>query len=330
MRSLEAMFRGQTIAFSALVMCIAINFLNCDAAAGESATPVISPEVSDAWSKTIGGYKKFSGTCVCSSTNAGEKKTFLTMRGKRDDGKSLLILEYPDLRHDAFVTNQKYSFHVRRKDENSPWLLLEVVLSPNAVFASRGQSVDDDCLSNFVPHCVAHRRLLPAALSTSVQVRAIDAVSPKRSKLTLAFSAEKAVDRDDPFTGGVAILDSENDWSICESKFEMKRRNQSFSNSSEFKLERGSSGQVFTKYIKTTASAGGGGPANQSFNETEYDIQFSPSIGQDDFTLTTFGIPEPPGYEQKKRTPAYVWYVLIGVGLLLLGLWLNLRSRRKA
>jgi hypothetical protein len=49
-----------------------------------------------------------------------------------------------------------------------------------------------------------------------------------------------------------------------------------------------------------------------------------------EFTLTAFGLPEPPGIEWKKPMPVYLWVIAAAVGCLLLAMGARWLKRRTA
>src|SRR5262249_45077640 len=66
--------------------------------------------------------------------------------------------------------------------------------------------------------------------------------------------------------------------------------------------------------------------------ESESTCDFRHSEGEfddRDFTLTTYGLPEPYGITWSRPTPRYVWLLIGAVGCLMLGLGLRYLAKRK-
>lgn len=74
-----------------------------------------------------------------------------------------------------------------------------------------------------------------------------------------------------------------------------------------------------------TAALGG----NKIETEIAYEVNENAVLNESDFTLTAFGLPEPPGITWERPTPWWIYFGLIGggclVGFVLIGVFLRRR-----
>ena len=160
-------------------------------------------------------------------------------------------------------------------------------------------------------------------------VRMREVVEGGRGLWEVEFECPHAVDRPPYYAaqGGVMRLDAGAYWTLVWGRF----RTQDIiatgvcEISIEYKVDNGVPIPVRRREVGSRSNG------TKSRYEVTYDF-FVPSRGLDEqeFTLSSYGLPEPVGVEWEKKTPVYVWLLLAAgvLGLLAVVLaWLAKRRR---
>ena len=90
-------------------------------------------------------------------------------------------------------------------------------------------------------------------------------------------------------------------------------------------------GAVFTREVRSeTRLTRSGQLINHHSTAAKYRMWFDSGVPEREFSLTAYGLPEPPGVEFKRRTPTYVWLLLGAAGCIVLALVFRRLARRPA
>jgi hypothetical protein len=128
-----------------------------------------------------------------------------------------------------------------------------------------------------------------------------------------------------PLRKGWIVFDPERYWVIRECHVELQNSPQGGSTGSmhgKFEYKEGRKGFPIVK--RTVRKWDGGYQYTQEFDLTERD-----DVPESDFTLSAYGLPEPPEVQQPRaRSWLYLWVGLAGMICLALGVGFRWRSKR--
>ncbi len=239
----------------------------------------------------------------------------------------------------AFCLNPRYAFQIQRKSSSSPWVvvqLLDLDKDPIPELFERRFAAFASTIKH--PVTLYDQPLLEVVRKPFFQVLECRRIQRNREELIeLVFSYKHPEpDRDGTFQGGTLVLDPQRCWTLRSYQLEGKT----------------SIGQGPMRYeVDEPGELGASAPApkrahqvnewtftkiidNLSKNKQEWHWEFNlsePSTlpSEQEFTLSAFGLPEPPGLAWRKPIPWYLWAAVAGIACLLLGVVFSwLRKRR--
>lgn len=291
--------------------------------------PSLPQEVYDAWAKQIENYKHLSGTTVSYSLEADKKTLIRKEDFKRSESAASRVNEESNGKKRARVTNSKYTFFGEKRPNSSSWLLIDLMLNPNAHRDGEYFPVIEDTLYKSVRHLVIADRFISEAIDNAVRIEKSETLG-RNIKLYIRFDPSKTVRKKEPRTQGWVLLDADFDWSIREAFVEIKYfNNVAHSAHSIFELTRTQGGIPFAKTERITVSDPTTSPPKVlgvTLLENEY--TFGTPIADTEFTLAAYGLPEPKGFEVRRKTPTYVWWIVGGAVFLAMGAILRVRRRK--
>lgn len=321
---------------TAVLIGLCIHVLTFVSAMATETTVALPPDVLQAWEKQRSRQTNFQTTYVYSTIANDVKQKHSTLVVKRYADCGLLLRTTEDDQSSrVIVTNSKYSFIAKRNKDAEGWFLTELILEPNAKLRGSPDTVIEECNQLLVSHLMLFDRSIWRALEASMKVEKTEAVAgaPNLLKIYMKHDSTKSPSRKrDPITSGWVVIDKDYDWSITDQLLEgdpyPKQPLHTFATRRE--LARASNGVVYAKTQTTVI-----GPADPSVKErvtTVFDNDFVADIAlsEGDFSLTAFGLPEPAGHEVKQPYPKYVWWIVVGVVFLVIGVAARQISRRKS
>ncbi len=255
-----------------------------------------------------------------------------TTKGKRDYGGE-----------EAYGVNPKYAFRLQRKSSASPWVVVQIEdLSKTSVPENIARRFDQMAAGITRLVRVEETPLFEILRRPDFQVLRCQTVSREGEELVeIVFSYPHKVEQAPlPYVqaqSGSLLLDPKRFW--CLRSCDLKAENGTITSRVKELSDSGGSFPI-PKCIETENNwiftkeqiAKGFPPKNKQQMRWDYDLSEPDRLPDDsEFTLTAFGLPEPPGLEWRKPTPWYLWLALAGGFCLLLGvLFAWLKRRRSA
>jgi len=244
------------------------------------------------------------------------------------------IGESPDA---VFAFNTKYSFALKGSEAAKSWKITKLEMDKERlepVVATELQAARDVIAIMVMPH---HRKLTELIARRSFRVTNATYIDHPPDQLVEIEFTNDHPPHEKPFCpiqGGTLRLDPQSYW-VARSgdlrlrypSFDMRVHFVSTSRSGEKALP------VPVKYEEWREIVGQP-PSKRQYWLREFDLkQLSTLPPENEFTLTAFGLPEPPGVTWKKPTPWWLWTSLGGIAMLVLGAglgWLRKRFAARA
>jgi hypothetical protein len=265
-----------------------------------------------------------------------KRKQVIRQEYKQSSGVALHVYQVLEPKMEAEVegVNPSYSFKLKRSNPDRGWRItgLDFHVQPSASSAAL-KKLQEENLRFGVCNCLT---LLNLWLPTLIQDPDfnISEIRPQESDgrqvIRIDFAYPKA-DKDYPvkgalkIKGGWMVLDPEHDWILREYLLHTGQP-QKYYIHRVFQIREGSYHHpIITKTTSRTVDKGES--PWQSVSEAQFETVEQSDVPFEEFTLTAFGLPEPPGIEWKKPFP---WYLVVGgVGIACLGIFFFLRGRAK-
>jgi hypothetical protein len=243
---------------------------------------------------------------------------------------------------EVFGTNPRYAFHLRRTTSEGPWALLQLVdLQKESLPETWSMYYD----SIFATEATALVRLEAQPFSDIVRsptfgikyCKSLSLEGENLVEVSFTFDRAPTVRGRPGHVEGTLLLDPNRFWCRRLADYTV-----TFANDPKF--QRGT-GKFRDEVIGETL---GSLPVPQLYrNEQEFyqdantkirlayrvecDLHVpSPLPKDEEFTLSAFGLPEPPGLEWKRPTPWYLWLAVAGIACLVSGVAVRRFTRRKA
>ncbi len=297
-------------------------------------------EAPPAWEKYRARAKRLQGTIERTTIRLSPKKEVMDKdrcEVKQTEGCAMFLVQGlgsgkpPDEKGLVMCINRRYGFEIRRKTSTSPWAVvnLDVDLKdgmnftlgspPNeAVVYWSTCPVDFNLIYNFSwggindPKFTVHRVTpVPRGDIKTVKVE-FDYRSPSDKPVI-------------PSLKGWVLYDPQRFWVIHEynTQVEWETTNVKAAATVVYEYEEAADGFPLPKRVTQRFT-----PVNGVDREHHYEFNLKEAdVSESDFTLSAFGLPEPPEIESTKPMPWYL--VLAGIGMVCLGVFFFLRSRAK-
>jgi hypothetical protein len=241
---------------------------------------------------------------------------------------------------DVYATNPKYAFHLRRAGTDSAWAILQVVDLSKENLPERFKYF----LDTFGIEATHLIKLDAQPLSEIVQsqsfhvdsCRVVQRDGEEAVEVVYTYERESAPGRRAGRLKGTLLLDPKRFWSLRSSEYEATFK-------SDERFKSGNSKWRVTEFGETSESL----PVpkriesdrdfydNANHKErlayrSEFQVEVPRQLPKDDeFILSAFGLPEPPGLEWKRPTPWYLWLALAGIVCLALAVVFRKVTRRR-
>lgn len=261
--------------------------------------------------------KHNNGLCVLDVS-----ETWLSARNQRYTGE-------------VNVHNETYSFVLRRDSANAPWALVEFrwreqgTAPANAAEAGMGSNERVPLLLSVAGLDVASLVKEPAC-----SLKRFEYVDRDGEKLArVSFARVPPTEETFPIQAGTLILDPNRSWVLRGYEIEGRSRNVHYSRKVELEVFDSSSGfPIPRRMVTVTEYLLPDGTRDQGKLIDEFVWKNpDPLPDRQNFTLTAFGFPEPPGVEWKQPIPLWLWVAGAAFACLILGgVFSWLRSRAAA
>jgi hypothetical protein len=261
-----------------------------------------------------------------------EDRRYFTIKSN----KNCVLLAYQSLGASRFegkvvAVNPEYAFQIKRSRPEADWLLVRVEPGGDGT-SFEGESV---------------RRLVEALVSEAYEVERVpllDLLTKGSEYKILGVTAVRRngvdtvqikFDSSHPYTrlpfspvqGGTVFLDPSHDWHILEYNLKAEWADGKGAITKSF-VYRNADGAIAIPEKSRHITQNHSNPALGGETVTEYDLQEPSKLPPDEeFTLSAYGLPEPPGLG-KKPTPWYLWAAILGFVCLGLAVLLRWRARR--
>lgn len=227
------------------------------------------------------------------------------------------------LHGEAFAINPVYSFALERKGPGHSWVLVELRMRREGILPEIEQMLKPSQESTPGLIAVYGESLLKLVAQPSFTVlRVVPLRHDGEELVQVDFDNTHPVKLGDdkffPLQSGSMILDPARFWCVRSYDVRGKHPRQEVSRKMEIELRDPAAKHPIPKRyteVRDVTNEGVGRSVARYVTEIDYS-EPSPLPSDEEFTLTAFGLPEPPGVVWKKPTPSWLWGTLAGVALL--------------
>jgi hypothetical protein len=254
---------------------------------------------------------------------------------KQTDGACLHIFQGIGLKGEgeAAGINPSYSFKLKRRGPDRGWIITALEFpKPSASFSDEQRMHQEKQLQTICDCLKLWNLWLPTLIQdpdfkvTAIKNQEIDGSPVVRFE----FSYPKP-DKDYPvqgairLKGGWMVLDPEHDWILREYLVHTGQPEKYFIHKT-FRIREGSRHHPIITHV-TVHTVGKDEPSFERIIEGEWQTVEQSDVPLEEFTLSAFGLPEPPGI-QVKRSRLYLWIALAGIVCLSIGALIRRQIRR--
>lgn len=297
-------------------------------------------EAPKAWEEYKHYVDRLNGTLVMS---AGTPETGITRTRalfKSTADSRMVEVQYqlaePSQHQRIFAFNSAYAFTLDRKSTGSSWLLMELELGANkrlggitglqsherawaVLIKGSGWRLFPDLLRqpNFR---VTGASLVQRDGGHYVQID-FENQHPHLDKAAQGIDLAEF----DPVQSGTLVLDPDHCWVLRSCREQVRYPHHWGSKECEIELEDPSARYLLPKRVVFTGTYDSDQTVRStSKDEWEFNINSSARAPrEEEFRLSAFGLPEPVGVPPLRRSHAWLWIILAGVGLLVLAVVFN-------
>lgn len=236
---------------------------------------------------------------------------------------------------EVYAINPAYSFALKRKGRDDRWVLVGLQLRKDGIPADIEQVLRPSRESTPGLIAVYGESLLTLVRQPTFQVfRAAPVHREGEELVQIDFDNTHPVAIGEgffPIQSGSIILDPARFW--CVRSYDVRGRHprQQASRRMDIELrDPAAKYPVPKRYveIRDVTTEGSGRSVAQYVTDIDYS-EPSPFPADEEFTLTAFGLPEPPGIEWKRPTPWWLWGTVLAFALLVVAgvfAWLKRRA----
>jgi hypothetical protein len=232
--------------------------------------------------------------------------------------------------------NRNYAFVLKQRTDKAPWILAQLIgLRDSALPPEVQQTFDifEQDVLELVTIRVTHLVDLVEFPGFRVS-RARKIAAEGREMAEITFECPHNIkDQKTDVHGGILVMDPARLW--CLTSYEVQTRfSGGNARSKRDVLEYAEDGQLLPvpKRVVQEVMATFDPPdphTNKQTWQLEYDLTVPRKLPKDEeFTLSAFGLPEPPGLSNSAPIRWYLWASVLGIGCLVLAGLLRWRARR--
>jgi len=236
-----------------------------------------------------------------------------------------------------YGSNPNYAFELTRQTEEAPWVVAQVIdLKREKVPSTMEQYFER--YQRDINWLVKLRSDYLLDLIRKPEFRVVGCrTTPQAGEELLEVSFDyphEVLEAGNPVQGGTLVLDPQRFW--CLRSYQVRTQGKGSRGTMKFRvLELGEAGEGLPFPRRAVADyefVSDEGHTNTHHWQFDYDLRAPQQLpGDEEFTLSAFGLPEPPGVEWKKPTPWWLWVGGAGIACLVLGglfYWLKARAAR--
>jgi hypothetical protein len=241
---------------------------------------------------------------------------------------------------DCFGMNPRYAFQLQRTQAGTSWAVVKIIDLTKESLPDRWQSKYDD----FRLEATGFVRLSGQPLSDIVQSPTfrVDRCSSTQKEgeefveLSFTYDHEKGPFLRAGLMKGTLLLDPKHFWCLRSAEYTATHKNDTRfqSATSKYRLsELGATSGSFPvpkRYVDDKEFFPATGDKVKLNGRGEFNLDVPRRLpGDEEFTLSAFGLPEPPGLEWKRPIPWYLWLALAGLVCLALAVVLRTMMKRR-
>ena len=319
----------------AYTMSLLLSHHNARAGEGVEAIPASARQ---AWTASASERPCASGTVTVEfirTDGQNLSKTSTTVRKiKSTPFAALLEVSSKDTQQRAWVlcSNSRYAFSISRKDSATEFRLDSYSEDRDKVF------------SQYLPQSV--REEVSKLLSITYwagDMRASDLLNPREFDIAIVTAsperagATRVVFRKTPQAkleaaqSGWFDTDPSEAWAITSGEFSRIEDGQPITYQYRTVIKSVEHNVPIPKERVVTASVKkNDGSSASLFIRTSYDMERCETISESEFTLSAFGLPEPPGVVWEKPTPRYIWFLVAAMVFVAIAVGFRYLARRRS
>jgi hypothetical protein len=235
------------------------------------------------------------------------------------------------------LVNSKYTAVVRQKVKDGGWLLedLNLVSRNDGGRPAKADQLGRMALNSLASLLWVERQMLPDVVrNPTFSLKGVAPADKDPKLVRIAFSVNrppvdwKDAPREAPRMQGWLILDPNHHWIITEGQLNLVYLGEipgDLKFRSEFREGRDGAA-IPTRMIKHLFL-----PEVERKEEEEhrFSLVAQDAVPEFEFSLSTFGLPEPVGVTFPRPTPWYLWFAGGGIGSLIAGLGLYTLAQRR-
>lgn len=352
------MSRSLTIMVSCLgkilSLMLVFNYVSCEAFLSKAnaqanqksnhLTNRILQEAPSQWIEYSQKAKQLQGSCFLQQSHYPDNyRMRFQVEIKRNGGDRVLIINQIETERDkrrrksfeVYCLNPDYGFVLGRKEVSQPWILNALVdykNQPGHEDKNKVEGFDSDQV--VVNHLVAvfEERLIDIFHNPQfhlINSREVQVDGENLIELSFDYS-HQTKPRESPMQGGILVLDPQRFWCIRSFNVRTTSSNGGQGTWSHKIVELGEvegSFPVPKRAVFLNESVSADGKRYKQNWDYEFDLHFPRKLPKEaEFTLSAFGLPEPPGFDRPIRW--HLWLGLLGIACLSLGAYLRYKKRR--
>lgn len=241
---------------------------------------------------------------------------------------------------DVYGANPRYAFHLQRGKPDSPWTVTELIDLSRESLPETWRLWFEDSFGLEATQLV---RLNNQFLSDIVEGQDFKVESCRARQqdgqelVEVSFTYDRRAgpgQREGPLKG-ILLLDPNRLWCLRAIDYKATYKNDS-------RYKYGTETEHFAELQQTSGALPvptlvqtdrwffrDADQKDRILTRTEFELEVPDRLPSDEeFTLTAFGLPEPPGLEWKKPTPWYLWLGFAAIGCLITGVAIRMLGRR--
>ena len=218
-------------------------------------------------------------------------------------------------RERVWGTNSRYTFHIGKN--HGKWVLADLALEPNSksVTLTSGIPLAEYSLALLLPHRYLFGVPIDEVFGGKLQSVSI-AADPTRSDLRrVSFRIGKedvGSVKADRVRSGYLTFDPGNGWRPVEATQVREKTANTFELREVYTYRTMKDSELMVERRLTTHFLKSAKPQSDFTFVDSYQIEPCEAIPESEFCLSSYGLPEPPGFEVKRAIPSYLWWLLAG------------------